>query len=1228
VVSEAVQVVPLSSRRAVALVGASADLKAVKGLIASLDSDPPAAEQYVSIIALKQNDAGDVTESLRQMLDVGDGGGGAYAAPAEALTEQVRRLSVARHGLGKEDLTLDLSVPIRLIPDEATNSIMIASTQANVTALKEVITGMDTLPIGDAVVVRIFPLDNADAGRSKRVIDELFERGEQLRRLPGTDRQGLPTTTTGVALAGEIAVSVDERTNSLIVAGREEAVAFVEVLIGQLDSDEAANWVETRVLTLEHADAVDLAETLRTVIVQGRTDLPGAAGIQRQIARLRVKKDAQSPGVEADVFAPLTDVIIVPEEQLNALIVVASPANLQAVAELTSMLDIELAAADNTVRVYPLAFAAADRVANLIDQFFQRRQRTGAMRAEDEVIIAPDLRTNSLFISTSPRSFSLIESLLKTLDGEERDYTVGIHVVPVPNADVQQLAPKIQEAMRQRIEAGRRAGEVASPTDTFNVSADAANDLLIVTSSEENLAVVKDLINAISAQTAPDIESAQGFEIIPVKSQSPQEIAQYIDEIYVRKEIEKRGEGAMSVQPNDRLGALIVTGSEYDIAQVRRLVQQLDTAEVVQQRVVRRFELRSADALQLVNLIEQVMAGPPVARNARNDAAFKVKYNEAEMELDVATRAQISVTPELGTNSIFVQAPPEAMAFIEEIINSVETSDNVRRTIETFHLVNADARQMAQLLSALLNLQQQGDRLILIPSRVEEETEDPEGLIPGIGRTQLTAVPDERQELSITIDARTNTLLVSGTEEYLSLVRDIVQELDSFEANERSTLVYELQNAKAEEIEQRLQALYRAESEARQRTLDPAEAGSSSSVFEREVTVVGDIASNKIIVQTSPRYIQTVEDLIRELDARPPQVDIQVLLAEVTLNDQSTWGVDFNVEFGGDDYMFGSLIGAGPLSALGVPNLELSSTDFQIMVTALEQQGRLEILSKPNVTVNNNQPARINVGENIAIATGVQFFAQGNSSAIIERRDVGIIMDVTPSISSDGYVRLEIAPSISQVSSVSDQLAENVSSPRINTREVSTTVTVRDGQTIVIGGLIQTTESDRRTKVPILGDIPGIGEIFKGYDVESVKTELLVILTPTIIPGEGEEHNERVSRILTQEIMQRSNPDTLVDVVQSMDRSRPLRREVDPNAPQGPAGNPPPSQDGASGRDESGEEQSDEAGGKTKGAEAPASETPTEQPTEQPTGQSTGQSTGQTAELPVTAGTSSGSGDK
>ena len=122
--------------------------------------------------------------------------------------------------------------------------------------------------------------------------------------------------------------------------------------------------------------------------------------------------------MEADLFLPLTDVIIEAEEQLNALIVVASSSNLRVVGKLVEMLDVPLAGADNTVRIYPLEFAAADRVASMIDGFFERRERSKLMRPEDTVIITPDLRTNSLIVSPSPRSFTLIESLLKTMDVE------------------------------------------------------------------------------------------------------------------------------------------------------------------------------------------------------------------------------------------------------------------------------------------------------------------------------------------------------------------------------------------------------------------------------------------------------------------------------------------------------------------------------------------------------------------------------------------------------------------------------------------------------------------------------------------------------------------------------------------------------------------------------------------------------------------------------------------
>ncbi|MCH8270138.1 MAG: hypothetical protein IH985_02880 [Planctomycetes bacterium] len=1182
VVNDPVQVVPLRTRRAVALIGNPVDIEAVASLIAVIDAEPLASEQHIAIVHLMQNDADRVASAMRELLDVASG---ANTAPAQALQEQIRRLNIARNGIGDEDLSLDLSVPIRLIPDSTTNTLSIASTIENVAALKILAKSFDTLALGDAVVVRIFALENADAGRTKRVIDELFRQGESLSRLPGSQRLSTPTTATGKALAGTIAVSVDERTNALIVAGREEAVAFVEVLIGQLDSDEAANWVETRVIALEHADALRLAETLRRVIVHGQRELPGAVGLQRQVARLLMRDgDGPEGRIEADLFLPLTDVIIEAEEQLNALIVVASSSNLRVVGKLVEMLDVPLAGADNTVRIYPLQFAAADRVASMIDGFFERRERSKLMRPEDTVIITPDLRTNSLIVSTSPRSFTLIESLLKTMDGEERDFTVGIHVLPVEGADVARLAPKIQAAMTERIQAGRRAGDVSSPLDTFRVDADPTTNVLLVTSSDENLQIVKDLIEALTAEGVPDVRAAEGFAIIPVTTQPPEEIAAHINEIYVSKENERRGEGTISVRPNERLSALIVSGTEEDIKQIRSLVERLDMAEVIQERIVKRFELVSSDALAVSNLLQQVLAGPPVGRGlGGREAAFKVRYNDVEMELDAATRAQIAVTPELGTNSIFVQAPPDAMAFIEEVVNSVEQSQNLERTIETFHLVNADARQMAEVLSALLNLRQQGERMILIPTRRQgdEEPEDQEGL----SGTTLTAVPDERQELSITIDARTNTLLVSGTEEYLDLVRDIVTELDSIEADERATLVFDLQNAKAEEVEQRLRDLYRAESEARQRALGGQEGGSASSVFEREVTVVGDVASNKVIVQTSPRYIKLVEDIIKELDARPPQVEIQVLLAEVTLDESTQWGVDFDItDFGGDMYTFGSLAaGAGVASALGVPNLTLSSADFGIMIRSLEAQGRLEVLSRPNVTVNNNQSARINVGQNIALVTGTQFFAQGNSQAIVEREDVGIILEVTPSISSDGYVRLEISPTISQVSGTSDQISAGVFSPRIDIREIQTTVTIRDGQTIVIGGLIQTTLVDRETKVPFFGDFPIIGPLFRSTDTNIVKTELLVILTPTIIPGDGVQHATRVNQIIAEEISRRSNSETLLKIVEEMQRG-PAESDSTPDADTPGKG------------DKSGEKCMDEVDDETEKAhsKAPAGSDPTE----------------------------------
>lgn len=1131
-VGEPVSIIPMVSRRALAVVASPADGPTIVALVRALDAQPAGAEQAVAAVPLRMAAAGPVVQTLRAMLDTTTGASG--ASPAAALAEHVRRLRLGGAGQNHADVQIDLSQPIRLIPDAASNTVVVASTEANVRAISDVIRLLDTLPVGDAVVVRLFPLENAAATRVKTVIDELFRQGEQIRRLPGTTRQGLPSTTTGRALAGDVAVSIDERTNALVVAGREEAVALVEVLVQQLDSDAAANWVEPVVITLKHADAVRLGRTLQAVLVSGSQANPEASAIARQFARLRMARQGADPRqvIEADIFRPVAGLVITPEESLNALIVVGTPANAQVVRELVAMLDVEAAAESNTVRMFPLAHASADRVSTILSDVFRQREQAGTTRPEDRLVVTPDLRTNTLVISTSPRSFEIVHSMLQTLDVAEASPAVGLHVIRVDGVDVSALAPRLQNLMRERLEAERRAGGRASPADVFRVEADAANGALIVAASQENLRVINDLIAALVEAGGGTLPEDLRTEIIQANHSRASDLADAIQNLYVSREVQRRGERAVSVIANQRLNALVVSGTDADIAAVRALVDRLDLERVNITQVLDRIELRSANALEVVSLLRAVLAGRPITGRAPSPAerAVHLNYRDqiAEASLDGAILDLVRVEPDLRTNSVVVNAPKPVLELIRAIVIDLDTTRAGERDIRRFRLVNADAEAMGVLLRDLFNLRQQGDAYVLIPTGSGAMPGD-DPAMPDMGfGTRVTPVPDQRQQLAITVDPRTNTLIVSGTPEYLDLVQEVVSELDSIEANSRERVVIPLRNAKSADIETVLQNYFRTEAD-RIRSVLGDQAGSTARQLEQEVTIVGDPSSNQILISASPRYISTVTQIVRELDAPPPQVMIQVLIAEVTIDRERDWGMDFSAgPFGGSMTSINSNpAGAAISSALGVPNFSVSSADFGLMIRALQSQGRLEVLSRPHLTVNNNETAEFNAGEDIAIVTSVDNLDNGRTRANVERRVVGVILNVTPTISGDGFVRLDIAPVISALSQRTTEISEDFSAPIITERRVSTTVTVRDGETVVIGGLLQTRDEDRETRVPILGEIPGIGSIFRTTRRNQTKTELLLILTPRVIVGQSAEDVERLRTLSQEHINRLSNPDAI-----------------------------------------------------------------------------------------------------
>ncbi len=175
-------------------------------------------------------------------------------------------------------------------------------------------------------------------------------------------------------------------------------------------------------------------------------------------------------------------------------------------------------------------------------------------------------------------------------------------------------------------------------------------------------------------------------------------------------------------------------------------------------------------------------------------------------------------------------------------------------------------------------------------------------------------------------------------------------------------------------------------------------------------------------------------------------------------------------------------------------------SDYSATVRAIASANNLEVLSRPSILVRNNQPATIQVGENVPLITSVTYSAQTGLPIVSPTyTPVGIILQVTPFITDDGLVEMIVSPQISSLSSQTVQIAPGYNAPIINQTEASTVVVVPDGQTVIIGGLMENDKAAVDTKIPILGDIPILGNLFKRTQRDHSKTELVIFITPHVV---------------------------------------------------------------------------------------------------------------------------------
>lgn len=468
------------------------------------------------------------------------------------------------------------------------------------------------------------------------------------------------------------------------------------------------------------------------------------------------------------------------------------------------------------------------------------------------------------------------------------------------------------------------------------------------------------------------------------------------------------------------------------------------------------------------------------------------------------------------SNVIMMTGQAEVVNRLVDIIQRVDKAGN--QDIEIIKLSFASAGEVVRILDNIYKKQGQGDQ--------------PEFLIP-----------------KIVADERTNSVIVSGELQARQRVAEIVKRLDAQQENQGNTRVYYLKYAKAEDLVKVLQGVSNSmvAAAAGQNAGQAAGQGAARSSSRGDVSIESHTESNSVVVTAQPDMLRSLEDVIRQIDVRRAQVLVEAIIVEIG----ETSGINLGVQWISADGAMQQFTNSGvPITSVaagaaaarkitppkrveqstivGVPStvvqdpdlpgdytklgealgglngamLGIIKNDWGAILQAVSSDSNSNILATPHLTTLDNQESYFIVGEEIPIKTTTSPGQGGtNPFTTLDRLEIGIKLKVTPQINEGNAVKLTIEQE------VSGRAGEIEGNPIVSKREIKTTVMAEDGATVVLGGLIDEDVQESESKVPLLGDIPLIGQLFRSNKSEKKKRNLMVFIRPTIM-REGGVMNE------------------------------------------------------------------------------------------------------------------------
>jgi general secretion pathway protein D len=457
-------------------------------------------------------------------------------------------------------------------------------------------------------------------------------------------------------------------------------------------------------------------------------------------------------------------------------------------------------------------------------------------------------------------------------------------------------------------------------------------------------------------------------------------------------------------------------------------------------------------------------------------------------------------------NTLIITGTSYELDRVNQLIMLIDADPFANQGIQIFPLSNANAVEVATELDEILQLIEGG-----VPSYQ----------VKGIERINAILVTAPATRGFKEIERWIKILDADSQEQMEQLFYYKVRNLKAVELEQTLTSVFEVERDDESNVPQRaneealgLRLVQRESPEGIEITTPSTNSDAVSANLR--VKIVADEATNSLLVRSSARDYRQLLTTINQLDAVPLQVMINAVIAQVTLTDANEFGVDWTriaANSAVNDISTSTRTGFLPGSTAGL----LFSKTFidgaaQVDATleAIATNNDVQLLARPTITVMNNQEGEITIGSQVPIQQGQTVGNGGVTTNNIQYRDTGIVLTITPQINNDGVVNLIIRQELSSVDSGGGGIGNN---PVFNNQEINTTVVVRNGENIVLGGLIQSDFEDLNTGVPGLNRIPVLGRLFS-YQQESLrKQELFIVLRPEIIDL-NEESSTRYADIL------------------------------------------------------------------------------------------------------------------